>query len=73
MKTQKILKKECKPQANYLCCICGENIKSKFAGLSIGNNAYPFGHPNDSRCCDVCNWNIVIPTRIGISFVIVNQ
>tara|TARA_A100001391_G_scaffold1943_1_gene2102 strand:+ start:403 stop:585 length:183 start_codon:yes stop_codon:yes gene_type:complete len=26
-----------------------------------GNNAQPV---NDGRCCDDCNWNVVIPERL---------
>ena len=74
MRTQRILKNECKPQSNHLCCICGENIKPNLsAGMLIGNNASHFGYQTNNRCCDVCNWNIVIPTRIAMSLEIVNQ
>ena len=37
------------------CSICGK----EYTGW--GNNAQPV---NDGRCCDECNANVVIPTRI---------
>lgn len=73
MKAQTISKSQCKPQSNHLCCICGDNIKPiNFGGMIIGYNAYPFGDKTDSRCCDSCNWSIVIPTRIEMSYERVN-
>ena len=73
MKAQRISKIQCKPQSNNVCCICGDNILPNCSGgMLIGNNAYPFGDKPDSRCCDVCNWNIVVPTRIEMSSVSVN-
>lgn len=44
------------------CCIC----HNKFKGY--GNNPYPVCE--DGRCCDDCNWKVVVPARIkqlGIS------
>ena len=32
------------------------------SGWGEGNNAQPV---NDGRCCNVCNWTDVIPTRLG--------
>lgn len=37
------------------CCICGKEI------VGYGNNAEPV---ENGRCCDECNMNVVIPTRI---------
>ena len=38
------------------CSICNNKIDGKF-----GHNAEPV---NDGRCCNDCNSNVVIPTRI---------
>lgn len=38
-----------------ICCICGRPYKD------YGNNAWPV---KDGRCCNECNSNAVIPTRI---------
>ena len=38
------------------CSICD----SEFEGF--GNNAEPI---NSGRCCDDCNWSLVIPARIS--------
>jgi len=38
-----------------LCSICGEPY------TGFGHNAQPV---NDERCCEGCNWEIVIPERI---------
>ena len=27
-----------------------------------GNNAQPI---KDGRCCDACNWSVVVPVRLG--------
>lgn len=44
------------------CCICGK----KFIGF--GNNPYPVADTNlddpNGLCCDECNANIVLPTRM---------
>ena len=37
------------------CCICGKEIEG------YGNNAEPV---RDGRCCDSCNWDVVLPARI---------
>lgn len=60
---------ELKPNAKrqIACCICGLNIPTNSFGWDMGNNAYPYGHLNNNRCCDECNWNIVIPTRIELT------
>lgn len=38
------------------CSIC----QNKYDGF--GNNAWPV---NDGRCCDHCNWQVVVPARIA--------
>ena len=43
---------------NYICSICSK----KFEGH--GNNSEPFAK---GRCCDDCNWNVVIPYRIHLA------
>jgi hypothetical protein len=43
------------------CSICGGDIDVQPNGWADGNNAEPV---NDGRCCDFCNWAVVIPARI---------
>jgi hypothetical protein len=40
-----------------ICSICDDVIEDEF-----GNNAEPI---NSGRCCDDCNWSLVIPARVG--------
>ena len=42
------------------CSICLEKIPSRGC-WDQGNNAEPV---NEGRCCDDCNWNVVIPVRM---------
>mgnify|MGYP003133389883 FL=1 len=42
---------------NY-CVLCGEGIED------MGNNPEPVS--SVGRCCDACNWNEVIPARLGL-------
>jgi len=55
-----------------VCCICTESIKPKYLGKDQidkskswywydGNNAEPVA---EGRCCDSCNFTVVIPQRI---------
>ena len=51
------------------CSICGgyiEPMRNKDGEVvwEHGNNAQPI---NDGRCCDDCNWSVVIPERLRIS------
>lgn len=39
------------------CCICGKEIKG------FGNNPWPV--KDKGLCCDECNLEVVIPTRLG--------
>ena len=39
------------------CVLCGDGIED------MGNNPEPVS--SVGRCCDACNWNEVIPARIG--------
>ena len=41
----------------YTCCLCGR-LKNDY-----GNNPAPL-KPNNLKCCDDCNENIVIPARV---------
>jgi len=48
------------------CSICSGYIKplkndNGDVVWQHGNNAMPV---NDGRCCDGCNWNVVIPERL---------
>ena len=49
------------------CSICGKDIIPMLhpaTGEVVwdqGNNAEPI---TDGRCCDHCNWNVVIPVRM---------
>lgn len=49
------------------CSICEKEIEKKYRNGKMywdsGNNAEPV---NSGRCCDKCNNEVVIPTRIGI-------
>lgn len=38
------------------CCICGKKF------TEYGNNPWPIR--DDGRCCDKCNWTVVLPARI---------
>ena len=40
-----------------ICSICQKLY------IGWGNNAQPV---NDGRCCNSCDWNIVIPARVTI-------
>jgi len=49
-----------------ICCICSNPIEAEFtesgdAYWTDGHNAEPVA---EGRCCDKCNDNIVIPTRL---------
>ena len=40
------------------CCICGKEIEG------FGNNPWPVNNNDRERCCDDCNWTVVIPARM---------
>ena len=42
------------------CCICGKKF------TEIGNNPWPA--KNSGRCCDKCNWQVVLPERIKMHY-----
>jgi hypothetical protein len=43
---------------DYYCVLCGEGIEE------WGNNPEPVS--SVGRCCNACNWNEVIPARLGL-------
>jgi len=43
------------------CCICGAKMDDKY-----GNNPWPIKvESKEDRCCNKCNWNVVIPARVN--------
>lgn len=42
-----------------ICSICQDRYEG------YGNNAEPV---NDGRCCDRCNWTVVIPARLNMIY-----
>lgn len=44
----------------HVCCLCGITFNG------YGNNPWPLSHDIEDRCCDMCNDNKVIPTRLAI-------
>jgi hypothetical protein len=47
-----------------ICSIC----KKPYEGF--GNNAQPV---NSGRCCDDCNWNVVIPVRLNAQLLLLRR
>lgn len=45
-------------QEKYICCICGKT------SYGYGNNPDPVNTDSGARCCDICNYGMVIPARI---------
>jgi len=48
------------------CCICDKEIELKKRPdgepyWELGNSALPV---KEGRCCDYCNWTVVIPLRM---------
>lgn len=41
------------------CCICGKEIKGP------GNDPYPVR--TEGRCCQCCNYTVVLPERVRLS------
>lgn len=50
--------KEWGDQNVRICSLCGDGFRG------MGNNPEPLAE-FEERCCDDCNWNKVIPARIG--------
>lgn len=50
---------------NHVCCFCGGELKHyEWQDPSIwGNNPDPACTIDEARCCDYCDWHIVIPAR----------
>lgn len=46
---------------NKECCLCGKSF------IGWGNNPYPL--KRDGFCCDKCNSEKVIPTRLELYFM----
>lgn len=44
----------------FVCCICGK----KFTGF--GNNPFPVNKEAEARCCDDCNYTVVVPARLEV-------
>lgn len=40
------------------CCLCKKEIKG------YGNSPAPLNENEDAKCCDECNFKLVIPARI---------
>ena len=45
---------------NQKCCLCG----TKFNEFEFGNNPSPLMKKDGEKCCDECNVNLVIESRI---------
>jgi len=49
------------------CCLCGEPCEPWHAPpTGYGHNPDPLGRLDTDRCCNACNANVVIPTRLGL-------
>jgi len=48
------------------CSICKGEIAVTDYGWSEGHNAQPV---NAGRCCDTCNWTVVVPMRMSGMFL----
>lgn len=47
--------------AEMKCCICEKKENGKY-----GNSPWPVDNAPDSRCCDECNFTVVLPARIAM-------
>ena len=45
-----------------ICSICSKPVETHPNGWTKGHNAYPV---NGGRCCDRCEWEVVIPARLS--------
>ncbi len=43
----------------FKCCICGKEV------AEYGNDPYPI--KEDGRCCNYCNWTVVLKERKRLS------
>ena len=48
------------------CVICKNEIEMQPNGWSEGHNAEPI---KDGRCCDECNYTVVLPSRMDMLFI----
>ena len=55
--TDIIVDKQEKP-VTFVCCFCGKQFEG------YGHSPYPLGDYKKDRCCDDCNYNIVLTERI---------
>lgn len=46
----------------FVCCFCGREFEG------YGNNPWPADMHPDHRCCDDCNFDIVIPARLDLMY-----
>ena len=44
-----------------ICCLCGEVMED----FMESHNPRPFGKSKEDRCCSTCNFQLVIPARMG--------
>lgn len=47
------------------CVICGKEIPNPHGFNLVGNDPSPVYE--DGRCCDICNHEVVLPTRVFIN------
>jgi hypothetical protein len=59
-----VLEKTKEPVRKFKCSICDDAVEG------FGCNPAPV---SDGRCCDACNWTIVIPTRLRRHAVAVRE
>ena len=50
--------------SDKVCCFCGEVLPVSAAGYLMGNNPDNACSREGARCCNWCDWNIVIPVRM---------
>ncbi len=43
-----------------ICCICGKEY------THWGNNPWPVSENVNDRCCDDCNFSVVLAARLGL-------
>ena len=43
------------------CSLCGNKLENEY-----GNNPYPLLKKEEDRCCNVCNHDYVIPSRLCV-------
>ena len=47
------------------CCLCKSKIKADLNGWKGGHNPFPL--KDEGRCCENCNNELVIPSRLTIT------